>query len=323
MQNRRNFLRASGALMLGGLGGLMLPGCNTKEAKTSTENTSADSTATATTNPSPAAAALPAAGLQLYTVRDLMEKDLKGTLQKIADIGYKNMEAAAGSKGHYYGMKPKEFASMLEGMGMQLRSSHVQVGYNTGGKKPANETLTYDLQKLVDMAAEAGQKYLICAYLADNERRNLDDYKSHIALFNKAGEACKKAGLQFAYHNHAFEFDTMEGQVPYNLILAQTDKDLVKMELDLYWMAKAGKDSVAMFKEHPSRFPLWHVKDMDKTEKKFFTEVGNGSIDFKPIFAAAQTAGMEYYFVEQDQTPGNPIDSITTSYTNLNKVLAA
>jgi sugar phosphate isomerase/epimerase len=323
MQNRRNFLRASGALMLGGLGGLMLPGCNTQESKTTTENATADSTATATTNQSPGTAALPAAGLQLYTVRELLEKDLKGTLQKIADIGYKNMESAAGSKGHYYGMKPKEFASMLNDMGMQLRSSHVGVGYNTGGKKPANETLTYDLQKLVDMAAEAGQKYLICAYLADNERRNLDDYKSHIALFNKAGEACKKAGLQFAYHNHAFEFETMEGQVPYDLILAQTDKDLVKMELDLYWVANAGKDSVAMFDQHPGRFPLWHVKDMDKTEKKFFTEVGNGSIDFKRIFAAAQNSGMEYYFVEQDVTPGNPIDSITTSYTNLNKVLAA
>ncbi|QMU29127.1 sugar phosphate isomerase/epimerase family protein [Adhaeribacter radiodurans] len=321
MQNRRNFLRASGALMLGGLGTLMLPGCNTKDAKTTSETASADSTATAASNQTSTATNLAAPGLQLYTVRELLEKDLKGTLQKIADIGYKNMESAAGSKGHYYGMKPKEFASMLEGMGMQLRSSHVQVGYNTGGKKPEHETLTYDLQKLVDMAAESGQKYLTCAYLAPNERRNLDDYKSHIALFNKAGEACKKAGLQFAYHNHDFEFETVDGQRPYDLMLAQTDKDLVKMELDLYWATKSGNDPIGLFEKNPGRFPLWHVKDMDKTEKKFFTEVGNGSIDFKRIFDAANTSGMEYYFVEQDVTPGNPLDSITTSYKNLGKVV--
>ncbi|KAA5542489.1 sugar phosphate isomerase/epimerase family protein [Adhaeribacter rhizoryzae] len=260
---------------------------------------------------------LPAPGLQLYTVRTLLDKDLKGTLQKVAGIGYKNMESAAGAKGHYYGLKPKEFTQMLADMGMKLRSSHVMVG--SSGPKMPFETLQNDMQKLVDMAAESGQEYLTCAYLMPDERKTLDQYKKHIELFNKTDEACKKAGVKFAYHNHDFEFETLEGQVPYNMLLTQTK---AKMELDLYWAVKSGNDPVGLFKKHPGRFEMWHVKDMDKTEKKFFTEVGNGVINFKPIFAAAKTAGLKYYYVEQDQTPGNPLDSITASYKNLTKILA-
>ncbi|QNF34036.1 sugar phosphate isomerase/epimerase [Adhaeribacter swui] len=326
MQNRRNFLRASGALMLGGLGSLMLPGCNTKDAKTTSETDSTDSTATANTSQNTPAAAIPAAGLQLYTVRELLDKDLKGTLQKIADIGYKNMEAAAGAKGHYYGLKPKEFASMLDGMGMKVRSNHVLVGGQAKEEAPlpdSLQTLNNNMQQLVDMAAEAGQSYLVCAFLFPSERKTIDQYKKYAELFNKTGEACKKAGLTFAYHNHDFEFQKIDNQVPYDILLNETDKDLVKMELDLYWAEKSGNDPVALFQKHQGRFPLWHVKDMDNTDKKFFTEVGNGTIDFKPIFEAAQTAGMEYYFVEQDVTPGNPIDSITTSFKNLPKFLPA
>lgn len=320
MQNRRNFLRASGALMLGGL---LLPGCTSNGAKTDNETAAGNQDSTATAGA--AATALPV-GLQLYTVRDLLDKDLKGTLQKIADIGYKNMESAAGSKGHYYGLKPQEFSSMLDGMGMKLRSNHVLIGTQKAEEAPlppSLQTLTNGMQQLVDMAAEAGQSYLVCAFLFPSERKTLDQYKKHAELFNKAGEACKKAGLQFAYHNHDFEFEKIDGQLPYDVLLSGTDKDLVKMELDLYWATKSGNDPVALFEKHPGRFPLWHVKDMDKTEKKFFTEVGNGSIDFKRIFAAAKTSGMEYYFVEQDVTPGNPLDSITTSYNNLSKVLTA
>jgi sugar phosphate isomerase/epimerase len=266
------------------------------------------------------AAPVPATGLQLYTVRDLLEKDLKGTLQKIAAIGYKNVESAASSKGHYYGMTPKAFTALLADLGLKLRSSHVMVGAN--GNKMPFETLLTDMSKLVDMAAQSGQEYLTCAYLMPNERRNIDDYKKHIELFNKTGEACKQAGLAFAYHNHDFEFETLNGQVPYDLLLSQVSAERMKMELDLYWVSKVGKDPVALFKKHPDRYVMWHVKDMDKTEKKYFTEVGNGSIDFKRIFAHAKTAGMKHFFIEQDQTPGNPLDSITTSYRNLKKILS-
>lgn len=263
----------------------------------------------------------PAVGLQLYTLREQLEQDLEGTLRKVADIGYKNLESAAGAKGHYYGLKPREFASLVEGMGMKLRSSHVMLGTQTEFPMTI-PTLTNGLQQLVDMAAGSGQGYLVCAYLFESERQRLDQYKRAFEVFNRAGEACQKAGLTFAYHNHDFEFETLEGERPYDLMLAQTDPNLVKMELDLYWATKSGNEPVALFEQHPGRFPLWHVKDMDRTEKQFFTEVGNGTIDFKRIFAKADVAGMEYYFVEQDVTPGNPIDSITTSYNNLTNILS-
>ncbi len=300
------------------LGSLLLPACS-GSASTVAEATNENAPGSNSTKQDLAV------GLQLYTVRNQMDEDVRGTLQKIAAIGYKNLESAAGKTGHYYGMKPKEFASMVEDMGMKLRSSHVLPGTQLPEEAPLPPellTLTNGLQQLVDMAAESGQAYLTCAYMFPSEHKSLDQYKRMIELFNRAGEACKKAGVGFAYHNHDFEFETLEGQVPYDLILAQTDKDLVGMELDLYWATKAGHDPVALFEQHPGRFPMWHVKDMDNTEKKFFTEVGNGTINFQRIFDKAELAGMKYYFVEQDQTPGNPLDSITTSYKNLAKILS-
>ncbi|GAA4432736.1 sugar phosphate isomerase/epimerase [Pontibacter saemangeumensis] len=318
MLNRRKFFKTTGALALGSL---LLPAC----ADGTTSKAETTEAAESAAGPSAASPATDlAVGLQLYTVREQLDQDLKGTLQKIADIGYKDLESAAGMKGHYYGMKPQEFASLVEGMGMKLRSSHVLLGTQLPEEAPLPPeflTLTNGMQQLVDMAAESGQAFLTCAYMFPSEHKTLDQYRRAIELFNKAGEACKKAGLGFAYHNHDFEFETLEGQRPYDLILAQTDKDLVQMELDLYWATKSGNDPVALFEKYPGRFPMWHVKDMDTTEKKFFTEVGNGSIDFKRIFDKAELAGMKYYFVEQDQTPGNPMDSIATSYQNLTKIL--
>jgi len=318
MLNRRQFFRTTGALALGSL---LLPACSgnaTNQAEATTDKDASAGSATNTPNNL-------SVGLQLYTIRELMDQDVRGTLQKVAAIGYKDLESAAGKTGHYYGMKPKEFATMVEDMGMKLRSSHVLPGTQLPEEAPLPPdflTLTNGLQQLVDMAAESGQNYLTCAFMFPSEHKTLDQYRRMIELFNRAGEACKKAGLNFAYHNHDFEFETLEGQRPYDLMLAQTDKDLVGMELDLYWATKSGNDPVALFEKHPGRFPMWHVKDMDNTDKKFFTEVGNGTIDFKRIFDKAELAGMKYYFVEQDQTPGDPLASITTSYNNLAKVLS-
>jgi sugar phosphate isomerase/epimerase len=317
MVNRRVFLKTSGALALGSL---LLPACS--GGITNQEGAANEGERVGEANAGPKDLAI---GLQLYTVRELLDQDLQGTLQKVAAIGYKDLESAAGAKGHYYGMKPKEFASLVESMGMKLRSNHVLLGTQTPEEAPLPPTfltLTNGLQQLVDMAAEAGQGYLVCAYMFPSEHQTLDQYKRAFEVYNRAGEACKKAGLTFAYHNHDFEFETLEGQRPYDLMLAQTDKDLVKMELDLYWATKSGNDPVALFEKHPGRFPLWHVKDMDKTEKQFFTEVGNGSIDFRRIFGKADLAGMEYFFVEQDVTPANPLTSITTSYKNLTGILS-
>jgi sugar phosphate isomerase/epimerase len=282
--------------------------------------------------------AQPAIGIQLYTLSNLMSEDAKGTLQKVAAIGYKELETAATQKGYYYGYKPKELAAMIKDMGMHWRSHHVMGApfdpsrfqnrqannQDTARARQMAErfkamaslpTLKNDYQKLADEAAEGGLGYLVCASIPVG---TLDQIKSAAEVFNKAGEACKKNGVQFAYHNHTTEFDQTEGVRPFDYILSNTGKDLVKMELDLAWATKANQDPLELFKQHPDRFPLWHVKDLDKTTKNP-TAVGSGYIDFKRIFDHAKDSGMKYFFVEQDAAP-QPIENVTTSYNNLKKL---
>jgi len=253
-------------------------------------------------------------GLQLYTVRDAMQKDPTGTLAKVAQIGFNSVEGATytGSQ-KFYGMDAKTFAEELKKNNLIIPSAHYRLGQEKTNGADTKGTLLHEWDKAVDDAAAVGIKYMVCAYLSAEERGNLDHYKQLADSFNKAAETCKKAGIQFCYHNHDFEFDAQEGQLPYDILLNNTDKNLVKMELDLYWVAKAKHDPVELFKAHPGRFPLWHVKDMDNTPKEFFTEVGNGVIDFKRIFECAKKAGLQYFFVEQDVCPGSPFDSITKS----------
>lgn len=279
-------------------------------------------------------------GLQLYTLGDLMTTDPKGTLQKLAAIGYKDLESAGSSKGNFYGFKPKEFAAMVKDLGMNWRSAHVggapftmenmmkmaktaadsariQKIAERFKNMPKTLNLKDNYQELADNAAEGGISYLVCSSIPVS---TLDEIKTAVEVFSKSGEACKKNGVQFAYHNHTTEFDEVEGHRPFDYILSNTDKDLVKMELDLAWATKAGQDPVALFKQHPGRFPLWHVKDLDK-ENKNPAEVGTGIVDFKHIFDNAGESGMKYFFVEQDQAP-QPIQNVTNSYNYLKKMLS-
>lgn len=265
-----------------------------------------------------------APGLQLYTVRDAMAKDPKGTLARVAEIGYTQVEGATYTGTElYYGMDTKTFSQVLKSNHLVMPSSHYILGsVEMQGKYPKG-TILHDWERAVEDAHKVGQKYMVCAFLFPQERSSLDDYKRIAEQFNKAGETCRKAGIQFCYHNHNFEFVKMDGQVPYEVLLAHADKNLVKMEMDIYWVTKAGWDPLALFKEHPGRFELWHVKDMDNTPKQFFTEVGHGIIDFKRIFAHAKEAGMKQFFVEQDICPGNPFDSIKMSLDYLKKNIIA
>lgn len=251
-------------------------------------------------------------GVQLYTVRDLMAKDPVDTLSKVSKIGFNSVEGATytGTQ-RFYGMEPAIFKKALNDNGLKMFSSHYALGESTPNTKG---TMVNEWQKAVDDAATVGLKYMVCAYLGDSERGTLDHYKLTADKLNKAGEVAKKAGIQVCYHNHNFEFEAQDGKYPYDVLLNSTDAGLVKMEMDLYWMFRAKQDPIAYFDKHPGRFPLWHVKDMDNSPKQFFTEVGNGVIPFKNIFAHAKKAGLQYFFNEQDQTPGNPLDSITKSY---------
>jgi sugar phosphate isomerase/epimerase len=250
-------------------------------------------------------------GVQLYTVRNAMQKDPAATLAKVAGIGFNSVEGATYSGSEkFYGLDAAAFSTVLKQNGLEMLSGH----YALGEEKVNPGSILTGWEKAVDEAKKVGLKYMVCAYLNAGERGSLDHYKKLAGDFNKAGEICAKAGIQFCYHNHDFEFIQQDGKFPYETLLTNTDKNLVKMEMDIYWVAKAKQDPIALFNQHPGRFPLWHVKDMDSTPRGNFTEVGNGVIDFKKIFAQAQKAGMKYFFVEQDSTPGDPFDSITKSF---------
>jgi len=256
----------------------------------------------------------PLIGLQLYTVRDFMEKDPLATLAKVAQIGYNSVENATytGTE-KFYGMDAVTYKKVLINNGLVSLSGHYRLGEEMNKGAVVNGTILHDWQKAIDDASAVGLKYMVCAYLSDQERGSLDHYKQLADIFNKAAEACNKSGIQFCYHNHNFEFEVQNGVFPYDILLDRTDKDLVKMEMDLYWIKKAGQDPLAMFQKHPGRFPLWHVKDMSKEADQSFAEVGNGIIDFKTIFKHKEEAGMKYFFVEQDKCPGSPFDSISQS----------
>lgn len=299
MNNRRQFLRHSGTLILGG----------------AVLGFSFRSTAFVMPN-------LPAAGLQLYTIGGKLEEDFDGTLTRVAEIGYKNLESAGSRKGGYYGMKAKEFAERVKDLGMQWRSHHAigapfrpRVGPDGNTiTPPPMKNLRDNYQEIVDDVAEGGIEYLICAMTPID---TMDEVKASMDVLMKTGEACKKAGITFGFHNHTKEFEVIEGKKPIELFLSQIPADILKIELDLGWAVKSGADPVAMFKKNPGRFPLWHVKDLDKDQKP--TEVGTGSVDFKSIFNAATEAGLKYYFVEQDAAP-DPLVNIDNSLKNLRKM---
>jgi len=260
-------------------------------------------------------AAAPVIGLQLYTVRDAMGKDPLATLAQVAKIGYNSVENATytGTE-KFYGMDAATYKKVLANNGLKANSGHYRLGEEQEKGADVNGTILHDWQRAVDDASAVGLKYMVCAYLSANERGDLDHYKKLADIFNKAGETCKKSGIQFCYHNHDFEFQVQNGVFPYDILLEKTDKNLVKMEVDLYWVKKAGQDPLALFQKHPGRFPLWHVKDMSKEADQSFAEVGSGIIDFKTIFQHKNEAGMKFFFVEQDKCPGSPFDSITHSY---------
>jgi sugar phosphate isomerase/epimerase len=239
-----------------------------------------------------------------------MQADPAAALAKVAGIGYNSVEGATYSGSEkFYGMDASSFSKLLKQNGLEMLSGH----YALGEEKSNPGSILTGWLKAIDEAAKVGVKYMVCAYLNPSERGSLDHYKKLAADFNKAGELCAKAGIQFCYHNHDFEFIQQDGKYPYETLLTNTDKNLVKMEMDVYWVAKAKQDPIALINAHPGRFPLWHVKDMDSTPRAAFTEVGNGVIDFKKIFAQANKSGMKYFFVEQDSTPGDPFISIKKS----------
>jgi sugar phosphate isomerase/epimerase len=256
-------------------------------------------------------------GLQLYTLKDIILKDVKGTLQQVANIGFKELEAYGYGDGKAFGLPYKDFISMVNGMGMKVVSGH----YGTGQVSPGMKgTLVNEWERAVEDAQKAGQEYMIIAWLAPDERKTLDDYRRVSELMNKANEICKQAGVKLGYHNHEFEFVKLENQVPYDVLISELDPSVI-LELDLYWTTFAEVNTLDLFKKHAGRIHLWHVKDMDKQERKLQTDVGSGSIDFKPYFAAAQLSGMKHFFLEQEYFTKSQIEAIKLGYNHLKTIV--
>lgn len=231
-------------------------------------------------------------GLQLYTLRDDMPKDPQGVLKQVAAFGYKQIEGYEGPKGIYWGMSNKEFKKFADGLGITMISTHCDINKN--------------FEQKAAEAAEIGMKYLICPYIG--AQKTLDDYKRYADQFNKCGDVCKQNGIRFAYHNHGYTFTALDGVMPQDTLMQNTNADTVDYEMDIYWVATPGEDPIAWLKKYPNRFRLCHVKDRmkgaDPKEHDASVDLGKGSLNFSKILKEAEKLGMAYYIVEQERYEG-------------------
>ena len=302
MQNRREFLRlASGLVALGGISvtnlNFILP-----------------------------AESLPAPGVQLFTFFNVLDNDVEGTLKKISALGVKNIESAFSKKGDYYGLKSKDFSALVESMGMKWRSMHVfgaPFKPRPGAKGPDGKPLVLPViknllenaQEIIDQASEGGVEYLVAAHLPIGSAKEIND---SLDILNKAGEAIKKAGMQLVYHNETADFATVDGKIPYEIFLTETNPDHLKFELDVAWALKGGADPVKLFQRYPGRFPLWHIKDMDKEYKTVYP-LGQGTIDYKRYFESSKLSGLKYYFIEHEAA-ADPFTSLASSIADIKNI---
>jgi len=238
-------------------------------------------------------------GLQLYTLRDVLPKDPKAVLKQVASFGYKQIESYDHDQlGIFWGMKNTEFKKLMDDLGMKIVSSHCD--------------MNKDFERKAAEAAEIGMAYLLCPYLG--AQKKIDDFKKFADTFNQKGEICKKNGIRFGYHNHDYSFVPLEGQYPQDVMMQNTDKNLVDYEMDIYWVVTAGQDPIAWIDKYPGRFKLSHIKDRKRgvapSEREVSVVLGTGSIDFQKIIKEARAKGMDYYFVEQEAYENTtPIDA--------------
>lgn len=269
--SRRKFIRLSGTAAAGLFFSSYLPSCKASPTTTKINRNF---------------------GLQLYTLRDDMPKDPKGVLTKVASFGYEKIESYEGPKGMFWGMSNMEFKKLMDDLGMYIVASHVDINKN--------------FERKAEEAAAIGMKYLVCPWLGP--QKTLDDFRRFADVFNQRGEVCRKNGLRFAYHNHDYSFQKLEGQYPQDVLMQNTGKDLVDYEMDIYWVVTAGEDPAAWLKKYPGRFTLSHVKDRSKaaapSEKNASVVVGTGSIDYASLLKTASANGMKHFIVEQEAYVG-------------------
>jgi sugar phosphate isomerase/epimerase len=256
------------------------------------------------------------AGIQLYSLRDYIGQDPKGVLAKVAKAGYQEVETYGYSPEKlFWGLKPNELKAVLAGYGLTTPSGHYDLGSYL---REGNEA---QLDTTIAAAKACGQQYVIIPSLDEKLRATPADFKTLATKLNKAGARCKSAGLRLAYHNHDFEFKAVEGTMLYDVLLKETDPALVDFEMDIYWVVRAGQDPIKLMKDYPRRFPLWHIKDMDKAKPDLNTEVGSGSIDYRKIMAYARTAGLKHAIMEQENFSLDAYQSIRQSAAYMRKNL--
>jgi sugar phosphate isomerase/epimerase len=254
-------------------------------------------------------------GLQLYTVRDHMEKDVEGTLERVAEIGYREVELG---DPNFYGKKPAEMRRILTRYGLKAISTHYE-----------EFQLKHDLEIHIAAAKECGITYIGLSSLDEPDRKTLEAVKRDAERFNEVGRTVSGAGCRFFYHGHNFDYASVDGAVIYDELIRRTDPRFVNFQLDCFWCVYAGKDPVDYFHRFPGRFPQLHIKDLkpgyppttgEDTRPGAFTEVGQGIIDWKRIFQAARAGGLEHFYVEQDECDRDSLESARISYTYLHNL---
>jgi sugar phosphate isomerase/epimerase len=254
------------------------------------------------TSPGPGERQLSTIALQLYTVRAELERDFEGTLRGVADLGYREVELAG-----LYGHDPAQVRQLLGGLGLAAVGSHVD--WNR---------LRDDPDGAITETLALGAEYLVFPWLPPSERVTLDQWRGWVALLNTLGAACQERGLKLAYHNHDFEFTAIDGVVPFDLLLDGLDESLVRFELDLYWLARAGGEPGALFQRAPQAFPLVHVKDLRRSDQAI-VDVGQGDLDFAAIFAQAAEGSLQHFIVEHD-SPSAPLQTAENSIRHLQQL---
>ena len=288
MSNRRNFIKtstyvAAGSVLLG------TASCSPESKKQETKEA---------LPPPPKKMEV---GIQVYSVRNQLKEDFEGTMKKVAEIGYKTIEGyGLGLDGLFLGKyTAADYKKIVTDLGMKLIATHC--GYFTAEDAP----------KMIEASKAAGLEYLVVPGLPGKLRESADSYKSVAETFNKVGEQCTAAGIKFGYHNHASEFEVTDGQLPMDILIGETEKNLVEFEADLFWIVKANHNPIDLIKKYPGRISLFHVKDANQ-EKEGET-VGKGIIDFKSIFEIGKKSGLKYYFIEDERTD-DPFANIKADY---------
>ncbi len=285
MTNRRSFLYTLGSALVGAA-------C----ARSGNDTSGSEGT-------SQAGQRLDRIGIQLYTVRRDMERDFEGTLARVAQVGYREVEFAG-----YYGRSANNVRAVLASVGLSAPASHIGL-----------PDFRRDADGVIAMASGVGHNYLVVPWIDEGERKTLDHYRRIGQELTRIGEKVGAAGMRLAYHNHDFELTRIDGRIPLDVLLEEADPNLVVLELDLYWAVKGGIDPVAYFAQHPGRVHLVHVKDSAGAPEHRMVDVGKGTLDFGQIFARREQAGIRHAFVEHDNPPSTA-ETMQASYQHLSQL---